>query len=148
MNSALLFTIFSILTVVGLLKEENRHATFSRTGEEWIADIAGLIIQGIIIPAFPFMVVPILAHFFPGLNGKVELHVVLQFLLSFVVVDYIYYWNHRFFHRRSYWPVHRLHHSARFLDVFATSRNSLITSFLFVYVWSQIFAMYFLKDPE
>lgn len=146
LNTILVFIAFSVLTILGLLNDESRNATLSRSKEEWFADSAGLFIQGVIIPAFPFLVVPLLAYFFPSASGSLDLAPALQFFLSFVVVDYLYYWNHRAFHKRSYWSIHRLHHSSRHLDIFATSRNSLITSFLFVYVWSQILALYFLKD--
>ena len=118
----------------------------TRTPEEWIADLMGLFIQGIVIPAFPFLIVSLLDLSFPSISGKLEMHSLLQFILSFVVVDYIYYWNHRVFHKRSFWTIHRLHHSSRYLDIFVTSRNSLFTSFLIVYVWAQIIGMFFLKD--
>ena len=147
MSSFLIFITFSTLITLALLSEKSRHATFSRSRDEWIADMAGLFIQGIIIPAFPFLVVPVLTYLLPKFSQRIELHAVLQFILSFVVIDYLYYWNHRIFHRKAYWPIHRMHHSARHLDIFATSRNSLVTSFLFVYVWSQILAMFLLKDP-
>lgn len=145
-NVILLFISFSIIAFIGLLSDESRKLTLSRSGEEWTADFAGLFIQGTIIPAVPFLTVPLLTELFPALAGSINLDPFSQFLISFVFVDYLYYWNHRLFHRRHYWPIHRLHHSSRHLDIFATSRNSLITSFLFVYVWSQIIGMYFLKD--
>lgn len=146
MNLVILFFTFSALTIIGLLNEETRNATFSRTKEEWTADMAGLFIQGVIVPAVPFLTVPFLYEFFPAFAGKIDLSGFVQFILSFVLVDYLYYWNHRIFHRRHYWFIHRMHHSSRHLDVFATSRNSMITSFLFVYIWSEIIGMYLLKD--
>lgn len=146
MNLILLFLTFSALTIIGLLNEENRTATLSRSKDEWTADMAGLFIQGVMIPAIPFLAVPLLYEFFPSFGGKIEIHAFLQFLLSFVLIDYFYYWNHRIFHKRHYWFIHRMHHSSRHLDIFATSRNSVITSFLFVYIWSEILAMFLLKD--
>lgn len=114
--------------------------------DEWTVDLAGLFIQGVIIPAVPFLLVPIVSDLFPGLSRRVELPWYLQFFLSFVVVDYLYYWNHRIFHKKQLWHIHRLHHSSRSLDVLATSRNSLVTSFLFIYVWAQILGMVVLRD--
>ncbi|MFP5387494.1 MAG: sterol desaturase family protein [Bacteriovoracia bacterium] len=146
LNTILLFITFSSLTLLILLNEEKRKLTFSRNRDEWTADIFGLLIQGIAIPAFPFFVVPLSATMLPSLHGRFDVHPVAQFLLSFVLVDYLYYWNHRFFHGRKFWAIHRLHHSSRHLDLFATSRNSFITSFLFVYVWAQIGGMLLLKD--
>lgn len=148
LNTIILFITFSVITIIGLLNDESRKQTLSRTVDEWTADMVGLFIQGVIIPAFPFLIVPLLYLIFPTLGGKLEVHDFVQFMLAFVVVDYLYYWNHRIFHKRQLWSIHRLHHSSRYLDIFATSRNSLITSFLFVYVWSQILGMFFLKNSD
>ncbi len=148
LNTILIFITFSLLSIISFLNDEARIATMSRSREEWIADMMGLIIQGVLIPAFPFLLVPILYSSFPTIAGKLEMSSLIQFLLSFVMVDYIYYWNHRFFHKKNFWPVHRLHHSSRHLDIFATSRNSLVTSFMFIYVWSQIVAMFLLRDSS
>lgn len=148
LNTILIFMTFSLLSIIGFVHDEARSATMSRSREEWTVDVMGLFIQGLLIPAFPFVVVPLLYALFPAMGGKFELDSVFQFMLSFVLVDYIYYWNHRFFHKKSFWAIHRLHHSSRHLDIFATSRNSLITSFMFIYVWVQIIAMFLLKDPS
>ncbi len=146
LNAILLFLTFSTLTIVGLLNHDGRERTLSRSLDEWTVDLSGLFIQGVIIPAFPFLMVPLLSEIFPFLSGKLDLPWLLQILISFVLIDYLYYWNHRIFHRKNLWHIHRLHHSSRSLDVFATSRNSLITSFLFVYVWAQILGMFLLRD--
>lgn len=145
-NAALLFITFSIIAIIGLLSDDLRKLTLSRSTEEWTADLTGLFIQGTIIPAVPFILVPLLVEIMPSMAGSIDLNPLVQFTLSFVVIDYLYYWNHRIFHTKHYWSIHRLHHSSRHLDIFATSRNSLITSFLFIYIWSQIAGMYFLKD--
>ena len=146
LNTILLFLTFSILTLLILINKEKKQLTLSRSTDEWTVDIIGLLIQGVIISAFPFLVTPLLAKVFPSLNGNVDLHPAIQFILSFALVDYVYYWNHRFFHGRRLWSIHRLHHSSRHLDLFATSRNSFITSFMFVYVWAQIAGMFFLSN--
>lgn len=57
------------------------------------------------------------------------------FLLNMFLVDYLYYWNHRLMHLKSLFPIHMVHHSVNFMDVMATSRNSLWTSLFFVYLW-------------
>lgn len=142
----IIFLTFVFLTCIGLLRDDLRKSTLSRSREEWTVDMAGLFIQGVIIPAVPFIALPVLGYFLPSLDRRFELDSVLQFIIGFVVVDYFYYWNHRYFHSKNFWHLHRLHHSSRYLDVFATSRNSLLTSFLFVYVWVQIAALFLLKD--
>lgn len=144
----IIFLSFVTLTLLGLLREDLRKSSLSRSKEEWTVDMAGLFIQGVIIPAFPFLVLPVLSYILPNLDRRLEMDSVLQFILGFFLVDYLYYWNHRYFHTKNFWHLHRLHHSARYLDVFATSRNSLLTSFLFVYVWVQILALFLLKDSS
>lgn len=148
MNQVILFLIFSGLTIAGLLSEENRKATLSRNHNEWVLDLTGLFIQGILIPAFPFIIIPLLNYYFPTVQGKFEISSFTQFIMSFVVVDYLYYWNHRLLHKKQSWVLHKLHHSSSHLDIFATSRNSFITSFLILYVWVQIMAMFLLNDSN
>ncbi len=147
-STILIFMTFSALAIISFVHDEARAATMSRSKEEWTVDITGLFIQGILIPAFPLLIVPVLFTLFPTYGGKIELDSFFQFILSFLVVDYLYYWNHRLFHKKTFWSIHRLHHSSRHLDIFATSRNSLVTSFMFVYVWAQIFALFFFKDAS
>jgi sterol desaturase/sphingolipid hydroxylase (fatty acid hydroxylase superfamily) len=69
------------------------------------------------------------------------------FLLNFVAVDYLYYWNHRLLHTQRFWTTHAVHHSARQADVFITSRNTLWTPLLIVYVWANGALVYLLADP-
>lgn len=144
----LLFITFVSLSIMGFLRHDLRKETLGRSSEEWNADIFGLLIQGIVIPAIPFILLPFMAYLFPEWERKIEVSPVFQFLISFVIIDYLYYWNHRIFHFRTMWHHHRLHHSSRHLDIFATSRNSLMANFMFIYVWFQLFGLYFLKDGQ
>lgn len=146
MGMTIIFLTFVVCAIMGFLREDLRRSTLQRSKEEWTVDLIGLFIQGVFIPAFPFLILPILSYVAPDFDHIIEIDPFIQFVLSFVVVDYLYYWNHRIFHSKNFWHIHRLHHSARHLDVLATSRNSLFTSFLFVYVWVQIAALYLLKD--
>jgi sterol desaturase/sphingolipid hydroxylase (fatty acid hydroxylase superfamily) len=146
-NTVLIFVVFAFLVLLRLINHHDRKLTMSRNKNEWVVDLFGLFIQGVIIPLLPIVIVPFLEHFFPSLNKSINMSPVYQFLTSFVLVDYLYYWNHRFFHTKKFWHIHRLHHSSKQLDVFATSRNSFLTSFVFVYLWSQIIGLYLLEDP-
>ena len=64
-----------------------------------------------------------------------------------MAVDYLYYWNHRILHRKSLWPFHRIHHTAEHIDLLITSRNSLWSPLLLVYLWANGFLIFVLKDP-
>ncbi len=85
--------------------------------------------------------------FFPHARGSLQCPGGIAFAISFVGIDYLYYWNHRWLHQVKLWPFHRVHHSSKSLDLFATSRNSLWTIFLIVYLWSQAAFLFFLQDP-
>jgi sterol desaturase/sphingolipid hydroxylase (fatty acid hydroxylase superfamily) len=76
-----------------------------------------------------------------------DLSPIFTFFLSFVAVDYLYYWNHRLLHSPFFWNVHQVHHTVTHLDVLGTSRNTLWASFLIVYLWVHSFFLYLLADP-
>lgn len=115
---------------------------------DWILDSAGLWIQGLLIPLLQLTLLPRLyQQLFSGWHHTVFLHPFLAFLLSFVVVDYLYYWNHRLLHSPWGWVVHRVHHTVTAMDVLGTSRNTLWSSFLMVYLWVHGVFIYLLTDP-
>lgn len=145
-NLIILSTTFTLLLLGQLLSEKSRLGSLSRNRAEWAYDSLGLFIQGVVIPVIPLLLLPFLMKMFPHLAGRIEIPGWIQFVLSFVLVDYLYYWNHRFFHSKNFWDFHRIHHSSRRLDILATSRNSFITSFMIVYLWAQILGTFLIAD--
>jgi sterol desaturase/sphingolipid hydroxylase (fatty acid hydroxylase superfamily) len=104
--------------------------------------------QGIIIPLLQATVIyALLTRAFPQLHGSWHLHAWQAFALNFVVVDYLYYWNHRLLHGPRLWRWHAVHHTVENLDVFGTSRNTLWTPFLLVYIWLNAGAVFLLANP-
>jgi sterol desaturase/sphingolipid hydroxylase (fatty acid hydroxylase superfamily) len=148
LNFIIISTTFTLLILCQLLEEKSRLQSLARNRAEWIYDGVGLFIQGVVIPLAPLLLIPVLNKNFPQLAGSMDVSGLVQFVLSFVVVDYLYYWNHRFFHRKNFWAFHKIHHSSRTLDLLATSRNSLITSFLIVYLWAQLLGIFLLSDSS
>lgn len=119
-----------------------------RRKEEWALDGVSLFAQGLLVPLIQSgILVAGAAWVWPGLRGDWDLPPAIAFLLSFTLIDYLYYWNHRLLHRPALWSFHQLHHSSPRLDVFATSRNSLWTPLLIVYVWVQGAFLFLLADP-
>jgi sterol desaturase/sphingolipid hydroxylase (fatty acid hydroxylase superfamily) len=117
---------------------------------DWLLDLLGLAVQGALVPFLQIAVVAgALGALAPAARGALALPAapLTGFVLSFVVVDYLYYWNHRAMHQRRLWPVHRVHHSVEVMDVFATSRNTLWTSLLFVYLWLNGAMVFLLAEP-
>ena len=119
---------------------------------DWLLDLAGLAVQGALIPVLQIVLVAALWGVAkPGLRQSVDLpgpDALGGFLLSFAVVDYVYYWNHRLLHQRSLWPAHLVHHTVSEMDVLGTSRNTLWTSLLICYVWLHGSAVYLLHRPD
>lgn len=140
--------VFWSLVAVTLSKPGGRLAMFARTKAEWALDLVSLSIQGALAPLVQVGVVfGLLTVFAPDAKGSLQIPAWAAFLLNFVVVDYIYYWNHRLLHKKTLWRFHALHHSGATFDVFTSSRNSAVTTFLIVYVWVNGVFLYLLADP-
>lgn len=99
-------------------------------------NIAGLAVQGLLVPLAGYLLATRgLAAWFPQWAGQLAIGWVGALLLNLVLVDFLYYWQHRAFHRwPTLWALHRCHHASPTVDVWATSRNALAINFLFVYL--------------
>jgi sterol desaturase/sphingolipid hydroxylase (fatty acid hydroxylase superfamily) len=140
---------FIILAALTFAVKESRRAALAREAQDWMLDAAGLLVQGIIIPIVQITIIYwLFLRLLPQLKGALEISPGLAFLLNFVVVDYLYYWNHRLLHGKKLWDTHAVHHTAESLDLFITSRNTLWTSLLIVYVWANGFFIFLLQDPR
>ena len=82
----------------------------------------------------------------PDLKGVLELNPGISFLISFVGVDYLYYWHHRLLHHKFLFPVHAVHHTVTQMDMLGSSRNTLWSSFLLPYLWVNGFMLYIIND--
>ena len=115
---------------------------------DWILDSAGLWMQGLIIPLLQLSLLQRLyQQLFPLWHQSMSWHPLFAFAVSFIAVDYLYYWNHRFLHSRWGWFAHQIHHTVTTLDVLGTSRNTLWSSFLIVYLWIHGLFIYLLDNP-
>lgn len=103
---------------------------------DWLLNLAGLFIQGVLIPLAGILLSYAIFPMLPFLKqGILPLNFWGAFCLNFIVIDFIYYWQHRGFHRNEYfWKLHICHHSSPRVDIWATSRNNLWINFLFVYL--------------
>ncbi len=142
------FIAFAMLIAL-TAKNDRRLATMlAKSRGDWLLDAIGLFFQGILIPILQITVVyQIYRYLLPAARGCWDWHPAIAFLLSFVLVDYLYYWNHRLLHSPWLWPLHQVHHTMTDRDVLGTSRNSLWTSFLIIYLWIHALFIYLLQDP-
>lgn len=137
---------FCSLLAVHLVVPARRAALWARSGN--VVDGIGLLAQGVGVPTLRvFGVAAALQRLAPILHASLEVSPVTGFLLSFVAVDFMYYMNHLAFHRAPLWPLHQVHHEAQAMDVLVTSRNTLWTNLLFVYLWVDGLMLWWLADP-
>src|SRR5437764_15476089 len=121
----LVFASFITLMALTFAFKKSRYAALHRDASTWLLDAAGLLIQGVAIPVLQISVVyECFAFLLPQAKGTLDLHPAGAFLINFVFVDYLYYWNHRLLHTAGLWRIHAVHHTAEHLDLFITSRNS------------------------
>jgi sterol desaturase/sphingolipid hydroxylase (fatty acid hydroxylase superfamily) len=143
----IVFASFIILAALTFTVKESRRAALAREAQDWMLDAAGLLVQGLIIPILQITIIYwLFSMLLPQMQGSLEISPWLAFLLNFVVIDYLYYWNHRLLHGKKLWATHAVHHTAERLDLFITSRNTLWTSLLIVYVWANGFFIFLLQD--
>lgn len=140
----IVFIVFASLSVKTLRSSSSvKH----RNSREWAIDSIGLLVQGLVVPIIQTLLLGKLwVWLMPSLKGAVQFPPVVAFLVSFVFVDYLYYWNHRLLHIPQLWNWHRVHHSTKKLDLLASSRNSLLTPALIVYVWVNSLVVFALGD--
>ncbi|MEH2242849.1 sterol desaturase family protein [Nostoc sp.] len=144
----LIFAFFIGLVGWTITNQVGRTQLKIKSREDWLLDGIGLTIQGILIPLLQATLVYFFyQHLLPTQQGYLKVPLITNFIISFVVVDYLYYWNHRLLHTKFFWKVHQVHHTITQMDVLGTSRNTLWTSLLIVYLWIHTLFLYLLADP-
>lgn len=144
----LVFVAFIGLVGWTIFDKSGRDQLKAKCLEDWLLDSAGLLVQGMLIPLLQATVIyQLYRHWLPMWQGYFHATLILTFFLSFVAVDYLYYWNHRLLHSAFFWNFHQVHHTVTHLDVLGTSRNTLWASFLIVYLWVHSLFLYLLADP-
>jgi sterol desaturase/sphingolipid hydroxylase (fatty acid hydroxylase superfamily) len=147
-NTLVLFVAFWALLLLTLARRTSRETLRQKAWGDWVLDVTGLLVQGVAIPALQIAVVwAALSAFRPTGRGVWSIPGWQALILNVVVIDYLYYWNHRLLHARALWPLHRVHHTLTAQDVLGTSRNTLYSSLFIVYLWANGVFLYLLTDP-
>ena len=145
----IIFIAFGILIGMTIANSNRLKAIQKISRDDWILDSIGLWLQGVLIPFLQMGVVyQIYAYLLPMDKGSLSLHPLLAFLVSFVGIDYFYYWNHRLLHNQWFWSLHQVHHTMTERLVLGTSRNTIWASFLIIYLWIHPLFIYLLQDPS
>ncbi|OCQ99785.1 sterol desaturase [Oscillatoriales cyanobacterium USR001] len=144
----LVFVAFIGLVTWTICHQSSRNQIKTKCFEDWLLDITGMFVQGILIPLLQATIIyQLYRHWLPTWQGYFHIPLIFTFLLSFIVVDYLYYWNHRLLHSTFFWNIHQVHHTVTCMDVLGTSRNTIWASFLIIYLWIHSWFIYLLKDP-
>jgi sterol desaturase/sphingolipid hydroxylase (fatty acid hydroxylase superfamily) len=131
-----------------LRRDDFRRQVLGRSFDQWFIDLFSLFMQALVIPYLSLILAKhVLVLIIPDYQGIFTPHPLMAFALSFVLVDYLYYLNHRFLHSHL-WKLHLLHHSSTQMDLLVTSRNSFWSHFFLVYLWTGALFLYVLKDPD
>ncbi|NEQ71735.1 MAG: sterol desaturase family protein [Okeania sp. SIO2C9] len=141
----IVFITFWVLTILTLTRQD----VWKTNWQDWLLDMTGLLFQGLVIPVLQITVVYQGYKFLlPHWENSINITSVPAFILSFVLIDYLYYWNHRLLHSSWFWHLHKVHHTVTQRNVFGTSRNTLWTSFFIIYLWVHSLFIYLLIDPS
>jgi sterol desaturase/sphingolipid hydroxylase (fatty acid hydroxylase superfamily) len=137
MTAALFLPGFAFLALVTL--ERAFPAAGVNTGysrADHLLNVAGVAMQGVVVPGAGYLIATqALAVQWPQAAGALNIGWWGAFALNFVLIDLLYYWQHRLFHDvPALWALHQCHHASPTVSVWATSRNSLAVNFLFVYL--------------
>jgi len=139
---------FLALMLGTVASAERRRRLRAKSWADWLIDGAGLSVQGSLVPLLQMLVlVALLERTIPKARGALELGLIGGFLINFVLVDYLYYWNHRLLHSDALWRIHYVHHTVTDFDILGTSRNTLWTSFFILYIWLNSLFSFLLADP-
>jgi sterol desaturase/sphingolipid hydroxylase (fatty acid hydroxylase superfamily) len=134
-----LLTIFSVSTLIYLsfsLAEllAGRYKLRGISLNDWIVDFGTYGLGKALIPPIQtFLVAGIITVLLPGsAQALAGTPVWLQFLAFIVFEDMVQYWYHRSVHTfPRLWGFHLAHHSAPYMGVRMSSRNSFLYSLLF-----------------
>ncbi len=117
MNPWMLCALLPMVTFPVLVLAENRSASnLSATSKysqgDWILNLSGFFMQGLVIPAAGFLLATYLfPSVLPKLHHCLQIGFIGAFLLNFIGVDFLYYLQHRAFHRVPWlWKLHAPHH--------------------------------------
>lgn len=139
--------IFWLFFAITLLQSQQRQYLNIKPLQDWLLDGISLCFQGGIIPLLQIVIAVYFYHrISPETQGCLKIPLWMGFIISFVVVDYLYYWTHRLLHHKKLFLIHVVHHSISQMDILGTSRNTLWSSLFLPYIWVNSFMLYLLND--
>jgi len=102
--------------------------------EEWKLDLVYFVINHLLITTF----ILLSNYAIHGLQWAMSLPLqeyiqslpfFVQFIIAVLIADFVFYWQHRVFHKvKILWPFHAVHHSVETMDWLAGSRAHIVHS--------------------
>lgn len=117
---------FSVFVLLGLLElTSSMRRQLVQRESRWNSNITLFLINGVVVHAIlPVSIVAFAMGQPPGLMAELGFGPTTQFLLTFLLLDFWRYWEHRLFHIVPlFWQVHLVHHSDTQIDVTTTERH-------------------------
>src|SRR5262245_58168387 len=106
----IVFISFLLFAALTFSLRQTRSRSCRRKPADWVLDGSGLVVQGVVVPILQtILIFGLLSGLVPEARGILNLSAIPAFLINFVVVDYLYYWNHRWLHCETLWPAHSVH---------------------------------------
>ncbi len=117
---------------------------------DWMLNLVGFAFQGWAIPIGGYVIaVHVMGRLWPDGQGVLAVGFWGAFALNLVLVDLLYYWQHRAFHSVGWlWALHKSHHASPTLDVWASARNTLWINLLFVYMLVNPVLGFWVDSPQ
>ena len=148
LSLVIIFSTFCAILLWDYFHIKSFRIHFNWKDKNHFIDLTGLLTQGLLVPILQVMfIVWILNIMFPFAHSSIAMNPALMFMLNFIVVDYVYYWNHRLLHNKAFWNWHMVHHTAERMDVWVTSRNTFWSPLFIIYLWLNGFFIFLLKEP-
>ena len=117
---------FLVLFLLGLLESViSMRRQYVQREVRWKSNISLFLINGVVVHAIlPFSIVAFAMDQAPGPMARLGVGLTTQFVLTFLLLDFWRYWEHRLFHTVPlFWRAHLVHHSDTQIDVTTTERH-------------------------
>ena len=118
MNNIRIITFISIIILIAILESvfPQKSRNYSRKFR-WLNNFLIVVINRLLTPLFLLIPIFIIEQPFNGLLETIELPLIVTFIIGFILLDIVIYFQHRLFHVVPFfWSLHKMHHTDRDLD--------------------------------